>query len=116
MGIAPDWYKIGIELMETNDEEELRIMKIQYSLEMMKGATEMLEFWLRKKTDASWNQLIAVLRMPHIGLTNLAFKIEKMLLAESKYIVVVSCYKDDIAGITQDQVELSSSIISMILS
>jgi len=48
----------------------------------------MLELWLNRQPNATWNQLIKALRAPGIELNNVASKIEKMLLSEGNNIVV----------------------------
>lgn len=80
--IAPHWYKIGIELMRIEDEGTLKTMNYQYSSDMIKGAERMLELWVDRQPKASWYQLIAALREPHIGLVAKANQIENMLMPE----------------------------------
>ena len=41
---------------------------------------EMLELWLSRQPDATWNQLIKALRAPGIELNSAASEIEGMLL------------------------------------
>ena len=48
----------------------------------------MLDLWLERKSDASWNQLIKTLRQPNIELEYLASKIEKLLSKGRVYV----CY------------------------
>jgi len=80
--IAGSWYDIGIELMETEDEDSLNTLRDQHGPNTVVGAKEMLRFWLRRQPHASWNQLISVLRLPHIGLDSKALEIENLLLPE----------------------------------
>ena len=80
--ICTDWYYIGIELLDIEDESRLDIIKMQYPNNSNSCATEMLKLWLNKRVEASWNILIRVLRQPHIGLSVLASKIENMLVKE----------------------------------
>lgn len=82
--IAPIWYNVGLELLKAEEEDELQLDAIKANHEPCEKAraTKMLKFWLQKKTDASWNDLIETLRVPTIGLCTLALEIEKMLIPE----------------------------------
>ena len=40
----------------------------------------MLELWLKRQPNATWNQLIKALKAPGIELNNAASEIEEMLL------------------------------------
>ena len=77
--IANHWYKIGVELFDPGDVAALNIIKQNYSGDISKCAAEMLQLWLTRKPEASWNQLIDSLRAPSIELNTLAAKIEGML-------------------------------------
>ena len=67
--------------MEPKDETYLCKLRKEYT-DINKGCTEMLEYWCKRKPQASWNQLIEVLRMPHIGFEHTANEIGKMLQPE----------------------------------
>jgi len=77
--IAPKWYDVGLELMEEKDVEELRVIKTDYDTNVSKACEEMLELWLRKKPESTWNQLIEAVKAPDIELNSAATKIEEML-------------------------------------
>ena len=81
--IASKWYDVGLELMNTEDETLLNRMWDQYGSSNEEGSKKMLRKWLEKKPDASWIQLIAVLRVPSIGLNKIAHKLEGLLSTES---------------------------------
>ena len=44
----------------------------------------MLELWLNRQPDATWNQLIEAVKAPGIELNNAASKIEGMLLSSAE--------------------------------
>jgi len=68
-----------VELLDGKDEIVLNTTKANFLGNHDKCAAEMLQLWLARKSDASWNQLIQAFREPHIGLNALASKIEGML-------------------------------------
>ena len=80
--ISTHWLEIGIELLDIGDEPILEIFRENYPNNSNRCASEMLQLWLNKRVEASWNILIQVLRQPHIGLSVLASKIENMLVKE----------------------------------
>jgi len=77
--IATKWYDIGIELLDEEDEIILNTTKKNFPGDHDICAAEMLQLWLARKTDASWNQLIQAFRKRHIKLNVLASEIEGML-------------------------------------
>ena len=85
--IADRWYDIGLELLEQKDEKAVNIIKKNNAGNIAECCTEMLELWLNKQPNATWNQLINALKAPGIELNNAASKIEGMLLpsAEGSY-------------------------------
>ena len=83
--IAPKWHDVGLELMDKQDEKELKLIQAEQSIDNKQRAKRMLEIWLEKKTDASWNDLLEVLKMPYIGLIATARTIERLLSSESVF-------------------------------
>ena len=75
--IATDWYNIGIELLDDGDEVVLNIIEKNFPGDAVKCASEMLKSWLSRKPEASWNDLIKVLK--NVKLKTLAKKIKTML-------------------------------------
>ena len=71
---------MGIELLDSNDVEELDIIEAECPTDHKKCCTRMFSLWLKKQPTASWNQLLEALRQPNIGLSTLATKIEEILL------------------------------------
>ena len=74
------WHYLGIELLDSNDVEELDTIEAEHPSDLNKCCIKMLNLWLKKQPTASWNQLIEALRQPGIELSTLANKIEQMLL------------------------------------
>ena len=72
------WYDLGLELLEQEDEEKLYKIKCNNPSNVDECCTEMFQLWLRKCTNATWNQLIQALK--EVELNNLAATIEGMLL------------------------------------
>ena len=77
--IATEWHDIGVELLDVEEEPVLNAIKNNHPGDVNKCTAEMLQLWLARKPEASWNQLIAVFREPNIKLNTLAMKIERML-------------------------------------
>ena len=87
--IANDWYEIGVELFDAEDVPVLNTIKKNHPEDANKCAAEMLQLWLDRKPEASWNQLLETLREPHIKLNTLAAKIEEML-SKGTYMYIVT--------------------------
>ena len=68
---------------EREDEKKLDAIKAEQGNDNTEHAIKMLQYWLEKKPNGSWNDLIRVLRLSHIGLNTTAGEIEDMLLPES---------------------------------
>ena len=81
--------------MEQKDEEHLKLLRDQYGSNIKMATQEMLEFWLNRQPQASWNQLIEALKQEHIGLQYKAQEIEKMLQPEG---IFIATYNNCIFG------------------
>ena len=77
--ITTQWYEIGLELLGEEDEYVLNIIMANYSNDPDKCTREMLQLWLARKSNPTWDQLIDVFRLPDIQLEFLASEIEKLL-------------------------------------
>ena len=80
--ICTQWYEIGIELLDIDDIPRLEMIRQNFPGDPSQCVALMLELWLERKEDASWDTLIRALRQPHIILLVLASKIENMLVKE----------------------------------
>ena len=78
-GVSSKWHDLGLELLEQEDEQKLRKIKIDSPNNASECCKEMFQLWLEKCSDASWNQLIQSLR--EIELSSLATKTEAMLIS-----------------------------------
>ena len=103
--IANDWFEIGVELFDVGDEAVLKTIKKNFPGDANKCASEMLQLWLDRKPEASWNQLLEALKEPNIKLNTLATKIEKMLsngtylyILEMQRYINISPYRDTLSS------------------
>ena len=78
--VAKKWYDLGIELLHSNDIEELDRIKAEHPSDHYNFCTKMFELWLKKQPTASWNQLIKASRQPGVELGWLASRIEHMVI------------------------------------
>ena len=91
--IAPKWYDVGLELMETEDEKVLDAIQAEQSLrDDVERAKRMLKRWLDKKPGATWNDILKALKISAIGLNYTALNIERLLLPESMFLVIVNMF------------------------
>ena len=76
--VSSKWHDLGLELLEKEDEERLNEIKKNNPGDVSECCKEMFQLWLRKCTNATWNQLIQALK--EVELNNLATTIEGMLI------------------------------------
>ena len=76
--VAPRWYDLGIQLLNEKQIAQLKIIKDNHPQDVVKCCTEMFDYWLRVDVEASWNKLIAALKM--IDEISLAQKIKTDVL------------------------------------
>ena len=76
--VSSKWHDLGLELLEKEDEEKLNEIKTNNPSDVSECCKEMFQLWLRKCTNATWNQLIQALK--EVELNNLATTIKGMLL------------------------------------
>ena len=85
--IAPNWFEVGIELLDERLENKLRLLKAEHDKNFGEGCREMLQLWLDSDTNASWDQLIKTLEQPCINEGHLAEKIKQMLKSNGMFII-----------------------------
>ena len=76
---AKNWYDVGLELLEPEDESKLDEIQTDKGGNVNECCGVMLYLWLQKQPYATWNQLIDALRSPGVELFDVASKIEEML-------------------------------------
>ena len=76
--VSSKWHDLGLELLEKEDEEKLNEIKKNNPGDVSECCKEMFQLWLKKCTNATWNQLIQALK--EVELNNLATTIEGMLI------------------------------------
>ena len=75
--IANDWYEVGIQLFNNSQLPKLDEIRATYSSNHRQGCVEMLKYWLQITPEATWDNLIHVLREPGLELFSLADYVEK---------------------------------------
>ena len=85
--MSSKWHDLGLELLEQEDEEKLNEIETNNPNDVSKSCKEMFQLWLRKCTNATWNQLIGALK--DVNLNSIATSIEGKLIP-SEDIVCVS--------------------------
>ena len=78
--VSSKWYDLGIELLDSDNIEELDTIEAVDSFNLYKCCGKMFHLWLKTQPTASWSQLIEALRQPGVDLGALASNIEQMLL------------------------------------
>ena len=82
--IATKWHYVGIELLEQKGEEGIKIIQVNKAGNVSECCAEMLQLWLQRQRNATWNQLICALRSPSVQLFDVATKIESLLLPSAE--------------------------------
>ena len=75
--IANDWYQVGIQLFDNSQLPKLDEIQATYSSDRRRGCVEMLKYWLQITPEATWDNLIHVLKEPGLELFSLADDVEK---------------------------------------
>jgi len=76
--VTPQWYELGIKLLNEKEESHLDIIKVDNADKKM-CCKEMFWHWLSTDTNASWQQLIKALKSPGVGLPVVAADLERIL-------------------------------------
>ena len=78
--IANDWYEVGIQLFNSSQLPRLEEIRATYSSDRRAGCIEMLKYWLKITSDATWDGLIRTLREPGLELFSVADCVEKEVI------------------------------------
>ena len=73
------WYDLGIELLEPEDIHTLDEIQKNYPRDVGMCCTKMLQLWLERQPDASWEHLLQALK--EVEMNDLASTIEQELLS-----------------------------------
>ena len=73
---------MGIELLEAEDLHALDEIQKNYPRDVGMCCTKMLQLWLERQPDASWEQLLQALK--EVKMNDLASSIEQELLSANK--------------------------------
>ena len=79
---------MGIELLEPEDIQALDEIQRNYPRDVSMCCTKMLQLWLERQPDATWEQLIQALK--EVEMNELASNIQqKLSVSEGKLFVIV---------------------------
>ena len=74
--VAPQWYDLGMQLLNGEQAKKLNVIQSDHSGDSEKCCTALFNYWLQVDTTASWDKLMMALS--HIGKHVLADTIKKM--------------------------------------
>ena len=81
--VANKWYDLGLQLLDSNDENELNVIEASDVQNDAKTCCrKMFSMWLNTDELASWQKVIEALGL--IELDNVASKIKDLLMPQSK--------------------------------
>ena len=83
------WYDLGIELLEVEDLHALDEIHKNYPRDVGMCCTKMLQLWLERQPDASWEQLLQALKK--VEMNELASTIEQEFLSVNRGKLFVIC-------------------------
>ena len=90
MPAAYKWRDLGVQLLENDQIVMLYRIASNHPHDDVSYCKDVLKRWLETRVDASWNQLIRVLRSPLVELDSLAEQLEQMMSTECKIYVLCS--------------------------
>lgn len=77
--VAPQWKDLGVQLLTPDQQSELDIIEKDHPHDSAECCKRLFQKWLDTDIKASWDQLIAVLRNPNIGLNHVATQLVEHL-------------------------------------
>ena len=75
--LAPNWYELGIMLLEERDEICLSMIKASHGSDNQRCCLTMLQYWMRTHPEATWHHLVTAVKSPGVELTAVASNIER---------------------------------------
>ena len=82
--VADKWEDLGVQLLRPDQEKMLDVIAADRSHDVVSCCKRVLKKWLDTSTNATWNELIRVLRRPSVELDCLANQLEQMLSIKRK--------------------------------
>ena len=80
--MAPDWFVLGIQLLNEDQESHLDVIKSDHGIDNKRCCMKMFWCWLKTHPKASWQQLIDSLRSPALELHTVAANVEAMCIGK----------------------------------
>ena len=77
--VAPQWYELGIQLLNEDQEPHLDLIKVDSGSNSKDCCIKMFWYWLESHPEATWQDLLNSLRSPALELHNTAANIEGLL-------------------------------------
>ena len=74
-GVGTKWYELGRELLDEDQLTQLDVIKTNHN-EVNRCCAEVILFWLRSHSNATWQDLIEALKAPGVELNELAAVVE----------------------------------------
>ena len=85
---ARKWRVLGLELLPYEQHQVLNKIESDYPNDAVNCCKHVLYVWLATAKNATWNQLIRALRLPFVGLSDLADQLEEMMVKEREIYTV----------------------------
>ena len=90
--VGNKWYELGKELLDEDQLTQLDIIKTNYNIQVNRCCAEVILFWLRSYSTATWQDLIEALKAPGVELNDVAARVEKQCSNGLSYCAVVYTY------------------------
>ena len=97
--VAHKWKDLGVQLLRPDQQRVLDIIELDHPRNAVECCKRLFQKWLDTDTNATWDQLIAVLRSPSIGLDHFATQliehiksIEREVYSSNLHAYIGSCH------------------------
>ena len=87
--VACKWNYLGVQLLRPDQQKELDIIEKDHPRDAVECCKCALKKWLDTTPSATWNQLISALRSPTVQLDHLSTQIEKIMIVEVRFVIVL---------------------------
>ena len=75
--MAPKWYKIGVMLLETEQQSQLKLIQARHGSNLRMCCLAMFQYWMGTHPRATWHHVVAALRSPGVELSAVASDLER---------------------------------------